>query len=261
MVVDNTDRRRRTPYRVKRPGERRSISRSATRALDVLEQFGQLRRPLRAVEISKLLELQPSTTDQLLKTMVDSAHLVFDVASKSYLPSPRLVEFGLWLADGYGGDARLRRLLRDLELEPGEVATLSTPNDLYMQILDLVASGSTGPRPERGLRAAMFGSAIGAAYLSTLPDAELARLAERGRIPAGEVPQLLRDAARARSAGFADGPSPDEETWSLAVPLPTQGFGAPMVLGIAGRPERIREGREAVHASMQAAIERWMRPR
>jgi DNA-binding IclR family transcriptional regulator len=155
----------------------------------------------------------------------------------------------------------LPRLLRDLDLEPGEVATLSTPNDLFMQILDLVASGSTGPMPERGLRAAMFGSAIGAAYLSTLPDAEVVRLAERARIPHGEAPQLLREAARARAAGFADGPSPDEATWSLAVPLPPQGFGAPLVLGIAGRPERIQERRDAVYAGMRAAIGRWMRPR
>lgn len=258
MTVEGGDRRRRTEYRVKRPGDRRSMSRSATRALDVLEQFGQLKRPLRAVEISKLLGLQPSTTDQLLKTMVDSAHLVFDAATKSYLPSPRLVEFGLWLAGGYGGDARLRGLLRDIELEPGEVATLSAPNDLFMQILDMAAGGPYAPRPERGLRAAMFGSAIGAAYLSTLPDAEIARLAERNRIPDQEVPQLLKEAARARAAGFADGPSPDEATWSLAMPLPTQGFGAPLVLGIAGRPERIRENCDAVHAGIQAAITRWM---
>lgn len=44
--------------RVKRPSERRSLSRSATRALDVLEYFGEARRPLRAVEISKALGLQ-----------------------------------------------------------------------------------------------------------------------------------------------------------------------------------------------------------
>jgi DNA-binding IclR family transcriptional regulator len=258
MAIESGERRRRMVYRVKRPSDRRSMSRSATRALDVLEQFGQLKRPLRAVEISKLLELQPSTTDQLLKTMVDSAHLVFDVATKSYLPSPRLVEFGLWLAEGYGGDARLRGLLRDIELEPGEVATLSTPNDLFMQILDIVTGGPSAPRPERGLRASIFSSAIGAAYLSTLPDAEIARLAERGRIPDHEVPQLLQEAARTRAAGFADGPSPDEATWSLGVPLPNQGFGASLVLGMAGRPERLRDRQEDVHASLRSTIERWM---
>ena len=82
--------------RVKRPSERRSLSRSATRALDVLEFFGEARRPLRAVEISRVLGMHPSTTNQLLKTMVDSAHLVFDAHSKTYLPSPRLARFSTW---------------------------------------------------------------------------------------------------------------------------------------------------------------------
>lgn len=258
MVVDNPERRRRASYRVKRPGERRSISRSATRALDVLEQFGQLRRPLRAVEISKLLELQPSTTDQLLKTMVDSAHLVFDVATKSYLPSPRLGEFSAWLIEGYGGDARLRRLLRGLDLAEGEVATLSTPNDLFMQILDLYG-GRQGEQPERGLRAAIFGSAIGDAYLSTLADAEIRRLAERARIPAQEVGSILEEASRTRRAGFAEGPSQDGAAWAIAAPLPAQGpFPVAFVLGFAGRPEGIETRQVEIRRQMRAAIDRWV---
>ena len=256
MVVDNAERRKRTPYRVKRPGERRSVSRSATRALDVLEQFGQLRRPLRAVEISKLLELQPSTTDQLLKTMVDSAHLVFDVATKSYLPSPRLGEFSAWLIEGYGRDARLRRLLRGLDLAEGEVATLSTPNDLFMQILDLFG-GVLGVQPERGLRAAIFGTAIGAAYLSTLADAEIRRLAERARIPPQEVGPILDEASRTRQSGFAEGASPDGAAWAIAAPLPAQGlFPVPFVLGFAGRPEGMEARRAEMRRQMREAIDR-----
>ena len=257
MALDNPGRRRSSSYRVKRPGDRRSMSRSATRALDVLEQFGQLRRPLRAVEISKLLGLQPSTTDQLLKTMVDSAHLVFDAATKSYLPSPRLTEFSGWLIEGYGGDGRLRRLLRDIDLPAGEVVTLSTPNDLFMQILDLVG-GRQGAQPERGLRASIFGSAIGAAYVSSQPDAEIRRLATRARIPPQEFPQILEDAARNRAAGYAYGPSPDGDTWSVAISLPPQGFAVPLVLGLAGRPERVRGREPEIYVQMRAVVDRWM---
>ena len=83
----------------RRPGDRRSLSRSATRALDVLELFGQERRSLRAIEIAKALGLHPSTANQLLKTMVDSAHLTFDAVAKSYLPSPRLGRFGGWMTE------------------------------------------------------------------------------------------------------------------------------------------------------------------
>ena len=71
----------------------------------MLEYFGEARRPLRAVEIAKALELHASTTDQLLKTMVDSAHLVFDARSKTYAPSHRLAGFGAWVVESYGAES------------------------------------------------------------------------------------------------------------------------------------------------------------
>ena len=97
---------------VRRPGERRSLSRSATRALDVLELFGEMRRPLRAIEMSKALGLHPSSINQLLKTMVESAHLTFDAHLKTYLPSPRLAQFSAWMLASCGGDEQFRDLLR-----------------------------------------------------------------------------------------------------------------------------------------------------
>lgn len=104
---------------MKRPSDRRSLSRSATRALDVLEYFGVARQPLRAIEIARMLGMQPSTTDQLLKTMVDSAHLVFDARSKTYLPSPRLIGFSGWIIETYGAGEVLRELVRDVQQRTG----------------------------------------------------------------------------------------------------------------------------------------------
>ena len=67
-MSEEADHQRNWPMRVMRAGDRRSLSRSATRALDVLEYFGQVRRPLRAVEIARQFSLHPSTVNQLLKT-------------------------------------------------------------------------------------------------------------------------------------------------------------------------------------------------
>jgi DNA-binding IclR family transcriptional regulator len=166
-VVDTTGqnvaRGRTWPVRVKRPSERRSLSRSATRALDVLEYFGQARRPLRAMEIAKALDLHPSTTNQLLKTMVDSAHLVFDARAKTYLPSHRLAAFSAWLVESWGGDERLRGLVREVAAATGEIVTLTTPNDLFMQILDVAGPPPTTPPTQRGHRGSGLGSGVGAA--------------------------------------------------------------------------------------------------
>ena len=244
------------PVRVKRPSERRSLSRSATRALDVLEYFGEARRPLRAVEIARALGLQASTTDQLLKTMVDSAHLVFDARTKAYAPSHRLARFGAWLVESHGGDERLQALVAEVQSATGAIATLTTPNDLFMQVVDLAGVSPGGQPTERGLRISMFGSAVGAAYLATLADAEITRLAIRARLPAAELAEVLASVERIRHDGFAEGPSADGAAWSLATALPRSGL-SPIVLGVAGRGERMRADSARLQTVMRAAVADW----
>jgi DNA-binding IclR family transcriptional regulator len=254
--VPNVDR---WPVRIRRPNERRSLSRSATRALDVLELFGQMRRPLRAIEIAKVLELHPSTANQLLKTMVESAHLTFNAGMKTYLPSPRLASFAAWMVESYGTDKNLRDLLRHAQGAIGEIVTLSTPNDIYMQILDRVGSvglPATGDT-ERGMRISMFGTVIGAAYLSTLKRPDLTRLIERARIPPPDLSQISAELAEIRRRGLAEGPIMNGSVWCLAAALPPGGFPAPLVLGVAGPAERILPKSDQIRALLLDAAKRY----
>jgi DNA-binding IclR family transcriptional regulator len=245
--------------RIRRPGDRRSLSRSATRALDVLELFGSAQRPLRAVEIAQALSLHASTTDQLLKTMVDSAHLVFDANTKRYAPSPRLVGFGVWLTASFYGDDRIRQMMAAVHESSGEVVTLSTRNDLFMQILDTVEPRGDNPTTERGLKAPLFGTAIGGAYLAGLGDAEIGGLIERARIPPAEAPALMAGVERIREAGYAfGGISVDDATRSLAMALPPPRAGIGLVLGLAGPAERIQPNRAQHAALLRRCIERWI---
>lgn len=236
--------------KVMRPGERRSLSRSATRALDVLELFGGERRPLRAVEIGRALAMNPSTTNQLLKTMVGSGHLVFDARGKTYLPSPRLAEFSSWIVDSYGAGGRLRDLIRGIRDRTGMVITVTTPNDLFMQIID--AAIPAGMTAERGLRISLFGSTIGSACLSMLDQAEIARLADRARMPPQALPTLLDTIARVREQGFAEGPSGDLR--SIAMPLPDHRLHFPTVLGLAGPADAVGKRSTELVSIMRAAI-------
>lgn len=243
---------------MKRPGERRSISRSATRALDVLEHFGLVRRPVRANEITTVLGLHPSTTNQLLKTMVESAHLVFDSRSKTYLPSPRLAGFCGWIVTSFGSGDSLSHLVRDAQSAVGDVVTLTTPNDLLMQILDLAGEGPEREAAERGLSISVFGSVIGSAYLSILERHDIQLLAARARIPMAQVPKILDSAARIRAEGFADGPTPDGSIWSIAIPLPARKFPVPLVLGYAGASKHVQPRRETIYSHMRDAMARYI---
>lgn len=242
--------------RVTRPGERRSSSRSATRALDVLELFGDARRPLRAVEIAQALALTASSADQLLKTMVDSAHLLFDARAKTYFPSPRLAAIGGWLAQTYGAGGRLAELVRDVQVRTSLVATVTTPNDLSMQIID--AASPDGVTGERGLRISLFGSAIGSAYLATLPEDEFSRLAERARVPAAELPAVRGALAAIRESGYAAGAT-SAGIWSVALALPTQVLRGAGVLGIAGPAASVEPETATIAVTLRAAIDDWLR--
>jgi DNA-binding IclR family transcriptional regulator len=244
--------------KVKPPGERRSLSRSATRALDVLELFGSAQRPLRAIEISRALALRPSSMNQLLKTMVESAHLTFEAHHKTYLPSPRLAQFSAWMLASYGGNERFRALLRSLNAASAEMVTLTTANDLYMQVLDVVGAEPTAAAAERGLRVSIFGSATGAAYLSMVPRAEIDRLVARARIREEDVPAILAHATSVRKAGLADGPSVRGEYWSVAMPLPAGLSPAPLILGLAGPAERVKQNLTRLQQVMRNTVERWL---
>lgn len=249
-----SDKHRHLLVRIKRPAERRSVSRSASRAIDVLEAFGTARRPLRAVEIARILELTPSSANQLLKTLVDSAHLLFDAKKKTYQPSPRLVAIASWIAETYETEGSIRDLVADVHQRCGQVVTFATHNDLFMQVIDLAGRGGG----ERGLRISLFGSTIGSAFLATLCGDEVQRLAARARIPETEMAAVLAVLAEIHEAGYASGPATREDIWSIAMPLPASVLNGQAVLGLAGPADVVQANLATYVHLMREGIERWI---
>lgn len=235
-----------------RPGGSRNQSRSATRALDILEYFAMVGRPLRAVEIAQAFDLRTSSTDQLLKTMVDSAYLQFDSTNKLYYPSPRLVNFGAWLSSNYFGEDRLSRLLHSVQKDCREIVTLSIRRGESMQIFDLIEPQSQAGTIPKGLRVSVTESIIGAAFLAAHTDREVIRIVEQialqtkqKRTPA-ELQALVKRIQSIRQAGYAAGPAVSvPDPWALAVALPRPAAATTIVLGIAGKKTAI-QSREQV---------------
>jgi DNA-binding IclR family transcriptional regulator len=186
------------------PGGRRNLAKSATRALDVLEHFAEVKHPLRATEIARMFGWHSSSTDQLLKTMVDSGYLIFEASRKLYRPSPRLVRFGAWLsADYYGGD-RLHRLLGLVHGRSGETVTLAVRQDEAMQVVDVVQPGASQRVPAKGLRVPMIGSALGSAYLAARSDTDVRQIVgwiDRHRREPDRADALLAELRAVRARG------------------------------------------------------------
>lgn len=244
------------PIRLKRPSDRRSLSRSATRALDVLECFGSEERWLRAVEIARMLGLQGSTTNQLLKTMVDSAHLAFDVRTKAYYPSPRMSGFAKLMAKAYGTDDRLRMLMADLQIRTRLSISLTTPNGLFMQILRIEMR--PGQNTERGLQIGLFGSAVGSAHMASLRDEEIEGLVARAGMGRKVLPKLLEMAHKVRQDGYADGVGPDARVWTIAVPIPKGHFPIPMVIAVAGSTEEVAPRVTELNDTISSVLAHWL---
>lgn len=235
-------------------GRSSSVSRSASRALDILDYVGEIGRPFRAIEVVRHFDLHPATVNQLLKTLVASSHLLFDVRRKTYFPSPRLLRFSNWMTEAYGPILKLHELLCNLREATGGVAAISTANGLFMQVLDL-AGTRRFPGHGQGIQVSLFETtAIGDAYLSTLSDEEIERLACRARVPAKRTSELLAKISQIRCDGFADGLSVDGSFWSVAIPLSDLATPIPLVLGIADFTDNLRSRTQSFERRMRDAI-------
>jgi len=76
---------------------RRSVVKSASRTLEVLELFSERRRPLRLHEIYEHLDYPQSSATNLLKSMVVMGYLNYNRAARTYIPTSKVGSLGNWL--------------------------------------------------------------------------------------------------------------------------------------------------------------------
>lgn len=246
------------------PGGKKNLSKSATRALDVLEYFALMGRPLRAVEIAQALDLRTSSTDQLLKTLVDSAYLMFDSTQKLYYPSPRLVNFGSWLATNYFGDNRIYRLLQAVHQDTGDIVTLSIRYGASMQIVDFIEPVACAGTIVKGSRVSITESNIGIAFLTLHTEKEVIRIVEQVSSEIGHKPSvaelrgLLERVRQAGSDGYVAVPATAGEPWAMAVPLPQPASGMKMVLGLGSQRQANQHGITHLLPVIRGHIQHWL---
>lgn len=231
---------------------RRNAAKSASRALNVLEYFGEEARPLRAAEISRVFHLSPSSTDQLLKTLVDSAYLNFNPRTKLYFPSLRLLGFANMLMANYGGD-RVHRLIAELRSATGEAVWVVTLCDTRIQVVESLEYH------ENGVKFAID-SIPGAVLLAQHSDAAIQQIVDRailyGRCSKDRAPMLIRSSLSARNAGYAGGESLRANWWTISFPLTRASTDIPIALSLAGETSRIRSKEAELVRVIRANIER-----
>ncbi len=225
------------------------VTRSIRRFLQLLELFAAEQRPLTSTEIAEALAAPKSSVGSLLRALVDLGVLIIDRRMNTYFPTVRFAELNAWILHSWFPDEAFLARVDELRDSIGETVLLSTPSDLTVEVLHV----AQGLNPitlflATGQRLWMPGSAIGNAYLSTLPSATFSALSHRMADAAAEAGRafsataLQKEVRQARQAGYAvayDGVL--AQTGGVAVALPPQIAPRPLVLSVGGPSERVRE--------------------
>ena len=241
----------------------RNLSKSALRALDLLEFFAVRRRPARATDVARSLGMSHSSADQLLKTLASRAYLIFDSGQKLYWPSPRLLGFAATLEQSYFGGNSLQQLMQYLVERTGCSVAISTPVGQMMQLTHFLApSGLSYDRPS-GEIYSLFSSAAGAAILATWPIATVRALIGKSADELGELAKnpdvILASLEEVREDGHAfGGLHPDADTCSIAVALPQSPPNVELTLSLRGSVENMQARRWHFAAVIREAVANYI---
>ena len=238
---------------------------SVARVFEILECFEQERRPLNATSVARTLGYPQSSTQALLRTMVNLGYLTFDSRLRAYFPTPKMLLTTGWLANTPPGNSNLLEAVDDLQEMTGETITLSSYCDLDMQIVRMTA----GRHPitlnlHVGDRLPLFHSAVGLAFLADQTDEVVKRLIGRGRKQAARTAGRAVRAARVREGikrvrerGAAVGYGLVlEGVGAVAAAIHCPISGAPYVLGIGGPEARIRSQESRILKALRSVVDR-----
>jgi DNA-binding IclR family transcriptional regulator len=231
---------------------------SANRAMAILEILRAARAPLTARDIADRLAMPRSSTNVLLRSLIQGGYLRYNDSHMDYYPTLKVFQLGSWLAEGSLGDPAIDAMLRRLRDETGETVCLWARIGLgltAMQILD--SQQPIRLRVNTGARAPLFGSSVGAAMLAGLDDALVdtlaAQYARQSETPldADWREQLEGDRVRGHVIGY-DRWLPD--AGAVAAAFRAEAADEPLVIGVGGPAYRVRRNAAAIVSAVRALI-------
>lgn len=253
------------------PGHLCNYSKSAIRALEVMELFRTAGHRLKAREIARALEIGPSSADQLLKTLVDGAYLQFDPTTKLYWPTPRTAALAGGLTNMLGTDSKLELFIETARDRLRKNVNIAISQGVAMQIIlgrpsqrgtDWPSSRSyprKGNLISIGTRVPLFGSSSGAAWLSVQPkDVILSYIAqcrrELGPLADSTEP-LLAALEQVREQGYAfGGISMRNDAWGISMAFPPTDQGLVHVVSVSDAHAELERDRAEIVDYLRTAM-------
>jgi DNA-binding IclR family transcriptional regulator len=245
-------------------GETGSVK-SCARVVEIFEFFREATAPVRGIDIARALGIPTSSTNELLKTLVDAGYVAFNHRTKRYGPSFRLASLGIKLSQTFFAGSRLYDLIQAIHEATHETVALTVQNGFHMQFVDFVFGSYFNPGLHaHGAKIRMVGSSAGGALLTLMSREEvieIAKYATRLETPKqrmSSVQRIIGDVQSTKQRGF----SVSDETMhppgiiSIAMPLPVRPMNAPMIVGLGG--PRTKGNERQFAAQLRHAVQRYI---
>jgi len=244
----------------------KSVVKSAGRVLQILEYFDDVQRAATVVEVAQALGYPQSSASTLLRSLVTLGYLYYSPSGRSYGPTTRVRLLGSWINPPLFEEAKILRLVSDLNAVTGETIVLAVRNGLHAQYIH-VAQATTSLRLHLtpGTLRPLAASGAGWVLLTTLPAAEVAKLVRRINAEAPPATakvdlaglQARLDDIRMRGHAFSNSTvTPGGAI--LAMLLPDELSATPLVIGIGGASERMVPHEAELARTMRQTIERHL---
>ncbi|MFN3348278.1 IclR family transcriptional regulator [Pseudorhodoplanes sp.] len=239
-----------------------STAKSAERAFEILELFGERRTPLSVMDIVRNLGYPQSSTSVLLKGLHALGYLNYDTGQRRYSPTARVALLGAQITRGFFFSGDLAKLAFELQARTGEEVVFGMQNGVHVQYIHTLESPAHAmPLHHRSGTLRPIGhTATGKLLLSLKSNAEIGALVRR--INAGEsrpsvnLTTLLKEIQTIRGCGYAvchEEATPGAS--GIAMLMPRIPDHPPVAIGVAGRTERIRARQAALIDILYGAVQ------
>lgn len=213
---------------------------SCYRVTNVLDFFREYPGPARGIDIAHAIRIPVSSTNELLKTLVDTGYINFEPATKRYSLSLRFLTLADSIAEHNPGLRGLLSAARVFHTETGDTVAILIRNGHRMQFLYKLTGTYAGP-PYGSVP--ILGTAAGGAQLMTLRPNHLSRVVRPAlRLYApqrrgAEFERLMRKLEWFRTEGVAisDENIHPQGIRAVAIPVVVPGDQQPpLVFGVGG---------------------------
>jgi len=235
------------------------LVKSAGRTIQILEYFTDIRREASICEISRALGYPQSSTAALLHTLTSMGYMVFDRRSRAYKPAGSVAFLGSWVDQRLARVGPVQAVMEAVAARTGDMVLLGCRNGLYVKYVQVIQPEDHTRLCLNGTVRPLVNSAAGRALVSTLPDAEINRIALRSNATGVAVSpinhrEFLDDVEVFRRDGYLLAPTPLSGIGQIVVSLPNPRGDAPLALVLGGAEETLSEDCRGLLVFIQSTI-------